>query len=144
MWKTIKQNFIKTFFPKFCLNCQKEGCIICYDCFSLIDINEFQFCPFCQKPNRVIGKGKCKKHRNFSLDGIFTAVDYKNQLVKKMITSLKYKPFLKELAEPLSNLMITHLIISKNQIIPQAKNIMAIIPVPLYIKKEKQRNQYDD
>jgi len=139
MWKTLKQNLKQIFFPQFCLYCKKEGQIICQDCLSLIEINEFQFCPFCSIPTRVMGAGKCKKHTGFALSGVFTAADYKNSLIKKMVANLKYRPFLQELSKPIADIIITHLILNKNQFLPILTNNSLIIPIPLFPKKEKTR-----
>ena len=80
----IKQFILDIFFPKFCLNCNREGNYICSDCFSLIDILE--------KQNRQI----------------ISAVSYKDNIVKTVIHQFKYGPCIKELAKPLSALIGAH------------------------------------
>lgn len=110
MWKSF---FLDILFPRFCVNCQKEGTYLCEDCFSLIDIAEKQELPFC-----------------------YCAVSYENFIVKKLINQFKYEPFIKELSKPLASLIIAHLInLNKAD---SFKNYI-LIPIPLYKKKLKQR-----
>ena len=84
--------FINIVFPKFCLSCKKEGIYLCEDCLSLIPITQ----TMSQIP------------KNSSLSGLFCATSYENTLAKRIIHYLKYPPFLKDLATPLTNLMIAH------------------------------------
>jgi len=147
-WKKL----LDLFFPQFCLNCRREGDIICSDCLSLIDVIPYQYCPFCDKPKRVFEKGRCKKHKNHQLNGLFFAAPYQNILLQTMIKKFKYPPFSKELAKPLALLIILHLIQTKNQyffeVSPHLKyqgenvphnNSLLLIPIPLYPSKERWR-----
>lgn len=138
MWKRIKNQILDLLLPQFCLKCNKEGFLICPDCFSLIDINPFQYCPFCSIPNRVTQSGKCQSHQNFKLNGLFSACDYKNSLAKKMLFLFKYEPYIKNLAFPLASLIISHFALAEKQTI--FKNPEAVfMPVPLFKRKEKMR-----
>lgn len=138
MWKRIKNQLLDLLFPQFCLKCNKEGSLVCFDCFSTIDLNPFQYCPFCSTPNRVIQNGKCQSHQNFKLNGLFSACDYKNPLAKKMLFLFKYEPYIKNLGLPLANLIISHFALAEKQEI--FKNPEAIfMPVPLFKRKEKKR-----
>ena len=111
MWKNLKSKtkgfFLDAFFPRFCLNCQKEGSYLCEDCVSLLEISEYRYC-LCQKPNRLFGAGKCPGCRKKSLSGLYFALPYQNNLVKNLIQRFKYEPFIKELALPLSSLILNH------------------------------------
>lgn len=141
MWKKLYNQLLNLLFPQFCLKCQKEGFLICKDCFSLIDINPFQYCPFCSHPNRVIKNGKCQSHQNFYLNGLFSACEYKNPLVKKMIFLFKYKPYIKNISLPLTTLIISHFALTEKHpltLLHQPKQGV-FMPVPLFKKKEKQR-----
>jgi len=80
---TIKNSILDILFPKFCLNCNREGQWLCEDCFSLIDIFEKQYCPSTTK-----------------LTNLYCATSYDNFIVKKLINQFKYKPYIKELSEP--------------------------------------------
>jgi len=140
----MKIKILDILFPAICLNCQKEGTWICQNCLSLIEILEYQYCPFCQE--RVFAclsgsqeKGTCKKHRGKNLNGLFFAASYKNPLVKKLIKRFKYSPLLKELAPSLSSLIITHFISSGNKIIFNDQKASLFIPVPLSPAKKRWR-----
>ena len=81
--------FLDIVFPRFCLNCNKEGTYLCEDCFSLIDILDRQYCPFCEMPNIILGGRTCDRCKTSkSLDGLFAAVSYDNFIVKKLINNL--------------------------------------------------------
>jgi len=133
----IAEFVLDILFPKFCLNCGKESSYLCPDCFSLIEILDRQYCPFCKGPNVVLdGKtcGRCRKSKN--LNGLFCASSYDNFIVKKMINQFKYGSLIKELSKPLSSLIIAHLANLEKQL-NFADYIL--IPVPLHKKKLKQR-----
>ena len=137
--------FLNILFPQFCLKCNREGFLVCFDCLSIIDLNPFQYCPFCSAPNRVIQNGKCQSHQNFKLNGLFSACDYKNPLVKKMLFLFKYEPYIKNLGLPLASLIISHFALAEKQEIfnPSASSEQApsaiFMPVPLFKRKEKKR-----
>lgn len=147
MWKKIIDFILDALFPKFCLNCGKEGNYLCEDCFSLIDIFDRQYCPFCSSAGgtRAVIDGKtcqsCRRTKN--LTGLFCAVRYDNPLVKNLIEKFKYEPYAKELYFELSSLIIAHLVNLNNsslKIFDNFKNGEYILtPIPLYIKKLKRR-----
>jgi len=133
----LKELFLDILFPKFCLNCEREGSYLCSDCQSLIDIMDRQYCPFCFPP-KVVFDGKtcsyCRQNKNLS--GLFFAASYDNFIVKKLIHQFKYQPYLKKLAEPLSCLIITYLnIINKTDFF----NDFVLLAVPAHKRKLKQR-----
>ncbi|MBM3250872.1 MAG: ComF family protein [Candidatus Nealsonbacteria bacterium] len=104
-------------FPKFCVNCQKEGSYLCEDCFSLIDISEKQY------------------HLLKSINCLYCPSSYDNFIVKKLINQFKYQ-FIKDLAKPLSFLIITYLInLDKVKILKD----FVLVPIPLHKKKLKIR-----
>lgn len=132
-----KDFLLDIFFPKFCANCQREGTYLCADCFSLIDLADRQYCPFCAIPKETInGKpcNSCKKSK--FLDGLFSAADYKNSIVKKLIKDFKYEPYVKDLARTLSFIIISFLLNLENK--PDFGGF-SIVPIPLHIKKMKKR-----
>ena len=135
---SIKNFLLDIFFPRFCLGCKKEGNYLCEDCFSLIEILEHQHCPFCSK---IVFNGKtcesCRKKKK--LDGIYFATLYENPLVKKMIHYFKYEPFVKELAKPLTFLIITHLLNLNKTSCHDLKNKSMLLPIPLHRQKLKWR-----
>lgn len=137
----MKSFLLDLFFPSFCINCGKEGNYLCQDCLALIDISEYQYCPFC-KSAKIVLDGKtcktCKKHKK--LKGLYCATSYQNFVVKKMLKLFKYSPFIKELAKPLSFLIIAHFQIL-NKSFPQnlEEKGFVLIPVPLHKRKLKWR-----
>ncbi|MBZ9572840.1 ComF family protein [Patescibacteria group bacterium] len=127
----LKNSSVHILFPQSCLNCKKEGSVICEDCLSSIEISEFKYCPFCKTPKRVFEKGTCSSHRKMRLSGIFSATSYKNPLVKRLISKFKYEPFLKNLGLPLASLIIAHFLLSENKTIFKDKENSVFVPIPL-------------
>lgn len=132
MWinhlKKIKQFLLNLFFPKVCFGCHKEGSWLCEDCISTLDIQNWSLCPVCQK--RVLDFKTCKSCRpKTNLTALFTPLSYQNPLIKKVIHYFKYEPFIKELVQPLSHIIISHLNLIECPILD--KNFI-LIPVPLY------------
>jgi ComF family protein len=124
-------------FPKFCLNCKREGEFICQDCLSLVEILNRRYCPFCAKPKIVLDGKTCDACKNRrKLTGLYCASSYDNFIVRKIISRFKYKPYLKELSKPLSYLIIAHL--GTFGSLEKFKDFI-IIPVPLHTKKMKMR-----
>ena len=130
----IASFLVNLIFPKNCLGCGKEKTFLCQDCFSLIEINPFQYC-LCSKPQRVIGSGKCGRCRDNRLTGLYSAAAFDQKILKKAVHSFKYPPYLKDLAWPLAYLIILHLEILKKKIEPSS----ILIPVPLFVRKERER-----
>ena len=145
-----KDFLLDLLFPKFCLSCQKEGTYLCQDCQHLLEISEYNYC-LCEKnPVKIFSNqvndqtirqahGKCSSCQDKKLDGLYFALPYKEKtLTKKLIRNFKYKPYIKELAKPLAKILIEHFILTKKNINDVWENSV-LIPVPLYIKKQKSR-----
>jgi len=120
MWisqQSIKEFILDILFPRFCLNCNREGSYLCPDCFSLIDISE-------------------KKYYFLkNLNGLFCPTSYDNFIVKKLINQFKYPPYIKELAKPLASLIITYFKILGESGLQD----FILVPIPLHKKKLKSR-----
>jgi ComF family protein len=132
----IKEFLLDIFFPKTCLSCGREGNWLCEDCIATLDIQNWCLCPVCQK--RVLDYKTCKNCRKITnLTGLFTPLSFENPLIKKIIHQFKYEPFLKELKEPLSYIIISHLNLIE---LPRtfflkekgAGHEFLLIPVPLH------------
>lgn len=135
--KSIKNFILDLFFPKFCLGCSKEGTYLCQDCRSILDILEFQYC-LCEKnPQRVINTGKCPKCKTKKLDGLYFAVSYHHPLVKDLILKFKYRPFAKELAKNLAQILEDHFLISGKN--PKDFEDFLIVAIPLHKERENWR-----
>ncbi len=116
----LKRFFLDLLFPRTCFGCKKEQTYLCQDCESILEVFYTH-----------------QKFKNPKLDDLYFAVSYEKPLVKRLITQFKYQPFVKELSQNLSQLIINHfqLIEFNNH---EFKNFL-IVPVPLYIKRLKWR-----
>jgi len=130
----IKESFLDLFFPKTCLFCQREGEYLCQDCFALLEVSEYQYC-LCKNPLRLPQAGKCRKCQRKSLNGLYFALSYQNSFCQKLIRQFKYENAVKELAKPLSSLIIAHFQLSNK--LPTKEGVS--IPVPLTKKRLKWR-----
>ena len=122
MWKKTRDFIVNILFPCFCLNCGKEGDYLCQDCKHILEISEFH-----------------QKLQEKNLDDLYWALNYQRPLNKNLIQKFKYKPFIKELAKPLSCLIIDHfqLLATKPNFLRETDFVL--IPVPLYKKRLKWR-----
>jgi competence protein ComFC len=119
MWINVKSFILDLLYPQFCFNCGKEGSYLCQDCQSILEIlNTHQ------------------KHQTQNLKDLYFALPYQNLLIKNLIQKFKYQPFVKELAQPLTSLIITHF-----QLLDKKPNFsdFILIPVPLEKRKLKSR-----
>ena len=100
-------------FPKVCISCNREeGTHLCEDCLAIISLN------------------------TATLPELLWATSYQEPLVRNAISSLKYPPFLKDLALPLASLIIAHLALLDK---PQNFTGMILCPIPLHKRKLKWR-----
>ena len=124
--------------PPICVGCNKEGFFICLDCTETIETYKYLVCPVCKR--RDLGgrlDESCRKTTN--LTRFFSAVPYSDEIIRKSIYALKYN-FAKDLSSPLSEMLIDFL--DKNNfedIISDYKKRLALIPVPLYNFRHRQR-----
>lgn len=129
MWKKISEKINSLLFPAFCFGCRQEGTYLCPDCQALLDISSVH--------NPYTGE---------YLDCLYFSVDYKNYLIKKIIKSFKYQPFIKDLSKTLADLIISHfqLIDNKPDFFLNPENDISnknyiLVPVPLDKQKLKKR-----
>lgn len=115
MRKKIKNIFLNLLFPKFCFGCHREGYYLCQDCKSILDISGFH------QTLRIEG-----------LEDLYFSTEYKNPLLKNLIQSFKYQPFIKELSLPLSSLIINHFqLLDSPPLFYEEKSDFSLIPIPL-------------
>jgi len=95
MLKNFKGFVFDLLFPKFCLNCQREGNYLCEDCQSTLSVLEAHQ----KNPTHPPAGG---------LKDLYFALSYQQPLIKNLIKLFKYQPFVKELAIPLTSLIIEH------------------------------------
>ena len=119
----IKSFLLDLFFPKFCLNCQREGSFLCEDCKAILDISSSH-----------------QKFQTGNLSDLYYPLEYKNPLIKNLIKHFKYEPFIKELAKDLTSLIINHfqLLDKKPSFLKKNPNYV-LVPVPLEKRKLKWR-----
>lgn len=124
-------------FPRFCLNCEKEGAYLCSGCFNRLIILSKQGCPACRRINEL-GKfchEKCAQ--NFAFDQLIVCSTYeKAGLLKKLLVLLKYR-FAEEVVEILGKLLKYQFAYFSHNFINQE---VLIVPVPLHKKRLKYRS----
>lgn len=111
---------LNLFYPKFCFNCGREGTYLCEDCQSTMSILDTH--KICKTAN---------------LKDLYWALPYQGNLIKNLIRKFKCEPFIKELAIPLSSLIINHFQLIEKPFADFSNFIL--IPVPLEKRKLKWR-----
>lgn len=115
MRKKIKNLFLNLLFPKFCFGCHREGCYLCQDCKSILELSDF---------HQIL--------KTEELDDLYFSTEYKNPLLKNLIQNFKYQPFIKELSLSLSSLIIEHFQLLDNPpLFYREKSNFILTPVPL-------------
>lgn len=132
--KQINQWFCDLIFPKKCLGCQNPNSYLCAQCSKNIPIKHSLTCPVCNQPITI---KKAHPHCQTSLNGLIINSDWHNNLLKKIVYAFKYE-FIKELQEPLAQVMINSL--KQNIFIQRLKKPPLIIPIPLHPRRLRWRN----
>jgi len=123
-------------FPKYCVNCRKIGEYICANCFSFISFDVAMICLVCNRAS-IDGLTHPGCKAKYAIDGAFSAVSYKG-IVKKLIYSFKYKPYLADLKKSLVELSYESII--QQEIFQQAYLSRPIlVPIPLHQNRLRQR-----
>lgn len=136
MEKTFEK-FLEIFFPKKCLICGRFDEYLCSDCFSLIELATQSFCPFCDKPS--LNGETCSSCKNkYFLDGLIFAADYNQIILKQVIHSFKYPPYIVNLKNTLSLLIISYIKLSYNSFFENFCNFI-LVPVPSHYSAIKKR-----
>lgn len=106
---SIKKFILDILFPIQCVGCGREGKWLCQDCFNLIKLSGENRCPICGK-TFYLGKTclECRRKRKTKLTGLIVACSYNDKLLKEVIHAFKFG-FVKDLAKPLSRLLIRRL-----------------------------------
>jgi len=138
----ISQFFLELFFPSFCLGCKKEGTYLCQDCKSTLEISEYTYCLCGKNPLRIpptTNSGKCQRCQPKKLAGLYFALPYKEKaLTRKLIHQFKYEPYIKNLANTISDIIIEHLALTGRADKKIWENSV-LIPIPMERKKMKER-----
>jgi len=123
-------------FPKKCVVCKKQG-----SCFSFLSFDPKSLCLLCNQPTfNNLTHPRCK--RKYAIDGCFSALSY-NKTVQKLIYNFKYKPYLTDLKNVLTDLFYES-IIQNEQFQTQIKNPSTssgwiFVPIPLSNTKLRKR-----
>lgn len=129
--KRIASFFLEIFFPKRCVDCGKQAeRFVCYECIKKIEKIRTGTCPSCGKISQL--SKYCPVCRMPYLSGIIAAARYEAGPVKEMVHHLKYSG-MAGLSEELGELIIERLLREP------FKGSLAIVPVPLYRKREFSR-----
>ncbi|MDD5606331.1 MAG: hypothetical protein PHN37_00465 [Candidatus Pacebacteria bacterium] len=131
----MKDFWLNLFFPKFCLNCKKEGSFLCYDCFSLIEILNKTYCPYCHpaKPGKTCFS--CSETK--FLNGLYAATPCSDFIIKKIVSQFKNN-YLKELSSVIASIITTHLYLCNISV--NESFILSFSPCTL---KEKKKIGFD-
>lgn len=134
----IFDGILEILFPRKCIVCGRpDEKYLCVDCFSLIDIAYQSFCPFCEKIS-LNGETcpSCKKEH--FLDGLIFASDYNQVVLQRTIHCFKYPPYLVDLKNVLSFLIISYIKLSHNNFFKFFNNFI-LVPVPSHKSAVKKR-----
>jgi len=140
--KPLISNFLlELFFPSFCINCRREGTLLCGDCRHVLEISGHHYC-LCQKPFRLppaSARGTCQSCKGRGLAGLFFALPFgEKALTKHLIYKMKEKPYLKSLAPVFASLIAEHLLLTENNKESVWHNSL-LIPIPLHRRRLKER-----
>ncbi len=136
------QKIIDFLFPPHCLMCGKKGEFLCPDCFINLNFSPRFICPSCYK-NTKHGNFCSQCQKNYYFKGLWFADKYSNKVIKKLITTMKYR-FVYDISFILGDYLslFFHNILKsqtgQKQILKNLKNTL-IIPVPLHKRKLRWR-----
>jgi len=120
-------------FPKYCIGCGRENLYVCKSCLNQILILSSAKCFFCDRRSPTgYTCTKCKKKFHTSLSGILVSSEWSDLFLRQIIYKYKYH-FIKELADPLAQIMIKFLEADHYKNLLSANTIL--IPVPLHKKR---------
>ena len=131
--RKIADFFLDLIIPKRCIGCQQESVYLCQKCLETIPILKSVNCYLCgqRSPLGYVCR-RCRKKNHPALTGLFVASDWKNLLLRQVIYEYKYRS-IKELANPLSSLMIKFL--ETHQLKNLETDRLILVPVPLHPRR---------
>jgi competence protein ComFC len=128
--KTLSINIADIIFPISCLICGRDGKFLCETCETKIEKIQNQLCIVCQKP-APFGKTHPNCASKNKLDGIISALPYRDPKVAKLIETFKYK-FIDALNPHFSKFVQEAII---NQGLKDYFSDFTLIPVPLHKRR---------
>lgn len=137
MFYIIKNFLLDLIFPKFCVDCAKEGDWLCQGCQKEILPVKTQVCPDC---GIISQNGKfCHDHQKpHGLSGIIVAAYYEEGPTKELIHNFKYNHIL-ELKEILGDLLVKALKDNIGAI--QGETIITAVPLHFLRRSQRGYNQ---
>jgi ComF family protein len=133
-WQKLKNFILDLIFPRQCLGCDREDVNLCLDCYNKIQLNSRPYCILCKKNSDLFTICRDCREKT-ALEAVFVVANYNNDLLQKLIHSLKYK-FVEDLHLELANLIIKFF--NVNEIINKfgftSENTI-LVPVPLHKKR---------
>jgi ComF family protein len=123
-------------FPKRCIQCKKIGSYICSSCFTYIKFTHIIVCVVCQRP-AIGGITHPVCRTRYGVDGIFPSLVYQG-IVKKLIYTFKYPPYLTDLRDSLTELFYEGLI-QKEEFYKCFTPQSVLVPIPLHSSKLRKR-----
>ena len=123
-------------FPKRCIGCKKFGDYLCSNCFPKLSYAEYSLCFICQR-GTLDGRTHPRCRSATTIDGVFVGLVY-NNISRRLITALKYRPYLADLAPYLTDILAEQLI--QNELFVTSLSPDSIfVPVPLHASRLRQR-----
>jgi competence protein ComFC len=133
-YQIIKNNLLDLLFPVVCLGCGDEGRYLCHACETKLKKNEVQLCAVCGSLSPFgLTHPNCKTE--FSLDGLISAVAYKEPQVRKLVEFCKYK-FISDITEVMAGLMAKE--VQNLELVDYFKDFI-LIPLPLHQSRKRWR-----
>jgi len=132
LFKKISDFILDTLFPIKCIGCEKEKEWICSTCFSKLNLQQEQTCPYCQRNITPHGETCFSCKRKNRLDGLFVAGYYHNELLQTAIHLYKYR-FIQDLSFPLGKFLLKAVHFYEISL-PDL-----IIPIPLHKYRQRWR-----
>lgn len=136
MLQFLYMSLLDLIFPKRCIGCKKFGSYICTTCFTFIKFTDVVVCVVCQRP-AINGITHPICRTRFGVDGVFPSLIY-DGVVKKLIYTFKYPPYVSDLRNTMVELFYEGLI-QKEQFYKQQSIASVFIPVPLHPSKYRYR-----
>jgi ComF family protein len=130
----LGQELIDLAFPRRCILCGAFGLFLCRSCMQKLPTADIQKCVKCTKTS-PFGKTHSDCLSKKCLDGLVSAMPYKNPAVKTVIEVFKYK-FVEGLSDDLSRIMYDK--ICNYELLEFFKDF-TITPVPLHKTRHRWR-----
>lgn len=127
-------------FPKRCVACKKLGSYLCENCFAYLSFDAKSVCLVCQGGS-ADGLTHPGCRGKYKIDGAFSAIPY-NKTAKKLIYTFKYKPYVSDLKNFLTDLFYEALIQNENfqrELNDPKISRWMLVPIPLFSSKFKKR-----